>query len=181
MKTCPDCKKQFEPQKSNGLAISKRCYKCLMKREREKKREQIKRQKERAKKKREAKKESKSSLIKQLDKVFSIYIRKRDADKNGFITCPCCDRKIHWKNAQNMHYNSRAKMNTRFCEKNCFAGCIGCNVFKNGAYPEYTEFILKKFGEKYLRDLIKSGRDIKQWTTSELKDLIQKYDKSNLV
>ena len=41
-----------------------------------------------------------SKLKKKLDKVFSEYIRRRNADHLGFITCFTCGVKRHWKENQ---------------------------------------------------------------------------------
>lgn len=41
-------------------------------------------------KKRKIKTKSRSQLVKELDAIFSRYIRLRDADKNGICTCITC-------------------------------------------------------------------------------------------
>ena len=33
---------------------------------------------------------NRSKLIKELDKQFSLFIRMRDANKKGIVTCPLC-------------------------------------------------------------------------------------------
>ncbi|NBQ17666.1 recombinase, partial [bacterium] len=43
------------------------------------------------------KKRSLSTVKKELDRVFSEFIRKRDADLDGYITCVSCKKKVHWK------------------------------------------------------------------------------------
>ena len=35
--------------------------------------------------------------LKKLDKIFSEYIRKRDADENGYVKCCTCPTVEHWK------------------------------------------------------------------------------------
>ena len=126
------------------------------------------------KKPKKPKKPTKTKLIKELDRVFSIHIRKRDT-KNGYISCYCCRKKIEFKDSQNMHYISRANMSTRWDEKNCRAGCVGCNVFRNGNYPAYTFHLLKEIGEKGLKELEKKGKQIKQWSIQDLENEILKY------
>jgi hypothetical protein len=39
------------------------------------------------------KKRSLSTVKKELDRVFSEYIRKRDADLDGYITCVSCKKR----------------------------------------------------------------------------------------
>ena len=41
-------------------------------------------------KKIKSKKPTRSKLVQKADSVFSTYIRLRDSDKHGFITCPLC-------------------------------------------------------------------------------------------
>lgn len=128
------------------------------------------------KKKKAGREQSKKNLRNTLDKLFSIYIRKRDSDVRGNVACYCCYKSIPWQEAQCMHYNSRAKMNTRWDERNCYAGCVGCNVFLHGAYPAFTQHLLVRFGERWLHQLIDDGDKIKKWTPEELKTLIKKYE-----
>ena len=54
-----------------------------------------------------AKKPKRQKLIKELDRVFSKFIRLRDCDKKGIVTCPLCGAKIPYEKAQNMHFISR--------------------------------------------------------------------------
>lgn len=174
-KKCKNCKKDFTPKQLNGINVSKYCNNCRRKRETLKKKAQI----EKAKLRKKIKKENNiPRLKKELDRVFSLYIRQRDADKDGFVVCPCCGTRIEWKSSQNMHYVGRANMNTRYDEDNCWAGCMSCNVFKNGNYPAYTNFLLNRFGEKWLKDLIRKGTKSRKFTSQELKDLIQYYKKA---
>ena len=78
-----------------------------------------------------AKKASRSKVIKQLDSVFSKYIRQRDA-VNEIATCFTCGKRDHWKRLQNGHFQSRKHYSTRWDETNCQVQCAGCNVFKYG-------------------------------------------------
>ena len=46
---------------------------------------------------------SRSKLVKQLDSVFSQYIRQKDS-VNEITTCFTCGKKDHWKKLQNGHF-----------------------------------------------------------------------------
>lgn len=122
-----------------------------------------------------SKKKSQSKLVKELDAVFSQWIRLKDADDNGMAKCVTCGVKKPWKEMQNGHYVSRSKRSTRWDEENCHVQCVGCNMFKEGAKPEYTAFLLDTIGEEKLRALIKRGQEIKKFTGNELQDLINAY------
>ncbi len=118
------------------------------------------------------KKKTQSQLKKELDSVFSRWIRNRDS-VNGYVTCACCRQIIPIEQSQNMHYISRSYLVHRFNERNCHAGCRVCNVFKNGNYPAYTIFMLDKYGEQYIRELEQTKGTICKYLDYE--QLIEKY------
>jgi len=123
-----------------------------------------------------AKKLTRSKLIKKLDTIFSIYIRRKNA-VNDIATCITCGKKDHWKKLQNGHFQSRKHYATRWDEQNCQVQCAGCNVFKYG-----EQFIFgKNLDEKYYAGLsdelyIKSKQVVK-FTNNEIEDMILKYKK----
>ena len=65
-------------------------------------------------------KPSRSKIVKKLDAIFSQYIRLKDADHKGDVTCFTCGKVSHYKKGiQNGHFQSRRFMSTRYDEKNC--------------------------------------------------------------
>lgn len=121
------------------------------------------------------KKKTISKLKKELDKIFSVYIRQKYMDHRGYVQCVCCGVKKQWKDMQNGHYVSRANYFLRYDERNCYPCCVSCNVFKHGNYPAFTAFLVKKFGPKWLLNLVKEGNLIKKWTMKEIEELIKFY------
>ena len=81
--------------------------------------------------KKKLKKKSISKLKKELDSVFSKYIRHKYS-KNGMVACYTCGVSKPIKQMQNGHFQSRKHLNTRWSEDNCRVQCVGCNVFKYG-------------------------------------------------
>lgn len=62
---------------------------------------------------------------KKLDKLYSEYIRRKDADKEGFNFCYTCGARHHWKKLQNGHYVRRsAGLSVYFLEENCRPQCL---------------------------------------------------------
>jgi hypothetical protein len=116
-----------------------------------------------------------SKLVKELDRVFSIYIRQRAANFSGYITCVCCGKQTLWQEAQNMHYNSRSRFNTRWDVRNTYPGDYSCNIAKNGNYPAFTKYLLNTYGSEWLTQLIKDGEKLRKFTPQELRELIEKY------
>lgn len=114
---------------------------------------------------------TRSYYVKQLDKVFSEYIRKRD-DGKGCVTCGV---KKPWKEMQACHYFSRGKIPTRWHEDNVFSGCYRCNVLLKGAYTDYAMFMFDRYGAEEMQkmyDLAHSGVKI---PTSVIKEKIEEY------
>ena len=97
---------------------------------------------------------TRQDYIKQLDNVFSTFIRIRDCNEKGIVVCPLCWAKIPRKQSQNMHFVSRGVLKHRFDENNCFAWCLRCNVILHWNYIAYTRFMQNKFGIAYVDRLI---------------------------
>jgi hypothetical protein len=113
-----------------------------------------------------------AALKKKLDRVFSIFIRKRDKG-----VCFTCDKKLPWKQQQNGHYISRGVLILRWDERNCNCQCVGCNIFKNGNMAEYAIRLMKKHGPAILVDLDREKWKILKMSRQDYVDLIDKYEK----
>jgi len=116
-----------------------------------------------------------SLLKKQADKVFSEYIRRRDADWKDENFCFTCGVKKHWKQLQCGHYESRGNNNTRFDERNSQPQCVKCNVFHYGEKTIFALRLMEKYGKGILDTLRKKAQKTKQFTPKELKAIIKKY------
>lgn len=95
---------------------------------------------------------------KELDRIFSIYIRMRDRG-----VCFTCGDIKHWKYQQNGHFVSRIHLSLRFDEINCHCQCAGCNIFKSGNMDEYSVRLVRKYGKNVLETLNK-----RKWETVKL-------------
>ena len=81
-----------------------------------------------------------------LDKVFSLYIRQRDA-KNGIVKCISCGKLVPWKESDAGHYINRRHMATRYDEQNVNAQCRADNRFDEGALHGYRKGLEEKYGD----------------------------------
>ena len=97
-----------------------------------------------------------------LDRVFSLFIRLRDAN-NGYVSCISCGKIVDWKLSDCGHYVNRKHMALRFDEKNCNAQCRSCNRFDEGNSQGYRRGLIKKYGEKEVELL-----EIKKFNISKL-------------
>ena len=125
-----------------------------------------------------AKKVSRSKLIKKLDSIFSIYIRRKDA-VNEIATCFTCSKQDHYKKLQNGHFQSRRHYSTRWDEVNCQVQCAGCNVFKFGEQFLFGQNLDNKFGEGTARRLHIKSQQILKLSDNEIIDMTKTY--KNLV
>lgn len=60
-------------------------------------------------------------------------------------------------------------------DDNCYPQCVGCNVFRNGSYMEYTRFMQKKFGLDHVDFMIEDKNKIFKVTTDEITELTDYY------
>ena len=117
-----------------------------------------------------------TNLKDKLDKVFSLYIRLRDSDENGFCTCYTCGKVAHYKEMQNGHFWSRTHLSTRYNEDNCKVQCVGCNIFKKGNYIKYTKRLLKELGEEKFDELERLKNSTVKISKAEYEQMIEHYN-----
>ena len=117
-----------------------------------------------------AKKPLRKNLIKELDTVFSQYIRLRYAKKE-ISECVTCGKKQHWKKQQAGHFMSRANYSTRWDEDNVQVQCVGCNVYHSGEQYKYSLYL----GYKLSEELYIKSKQIVKFADVELIDLIDYY------
>ena len=93
-----------------------------------------------------------ADLTKKLDKVFSAYIRLRDAMPNGCFRCISCGQIKRFEQGDCGHYHSRTHMATRWEPDNCHMECRACLT------PD-TLILMKDLKWKQLGEL-KEGEEI---------------------
>ena len=113
--------------------------------------------------------------IKELDSIFSKYIRLRDCNKNG--RCISCNSPISYSTCDAGHFISRRHMSTRFCGYNVNAQCVECNRFKNGNIENYRNGLIRKYGEGIVKMIETNSNSIMKVTTEEIQSLIEFYKK----
>jgi hypothetical protein len=79
-------------------------------------------------------------------KMFSQFIRLRDADENGICRCFTCGRVRHWKKLDAGHGIPRQHKATKYDEKNNNAQCKDCNGFEGGMREVYKIKLDAKYG-----------------------------------
>lgn len=116
-----------------------------------------------------------SKVVRDLDAIFSQYIRLKYANEHGEVECYTCGSKMNWKEAQNGHFYSRARYATRWDETNCRVQDYRCNVALSGNYIVYTRNMLAEIGEEALDQIENRSKSIEKIPTSLLIEKISYY------
>lgn len=115
------------------------------------------------------------SLIAKADREFSKYIRMRDADEGGTVSCVSCGSLHHWRDVHAGHWIKRQHQAVRFDERNVAAQCVRCNLHMGGCQDEFGAYVLRKYGEAAFNELLRLKRTAKKWTRGEVEELIEHY------
>ena len=111
-------------------------------------------------------KKSIPKLVKELDRVFSLWIRNREQK------CFTCGSD---KNLQCGHYISRRIYALRWDEQNCQTQCLRCNVLMHGNMPTFALKLQQKYGKDILEKLDQKKNNKFKLEGFELELLIRTY------
>lgn len=120
------------------------------------------------------KKKSRSKLVKEADRVFSIYMRQKGA-VDGYNQCITCRKSLPWQQLQLGHFQSRRHYSTRWDEQNTAPQCIADNMFKQGEQYLFGLAIDKRYGQGTADSLILKAKQTVKLSTADLENLIEKY------
>jgi hypothetical protein len=120
-----------------------------------------------------------SALEKKLDKEFSYYIRRKDADEGGTVSCITCKTLWFWKDVDCGHFIKRQHRSTRFDERNVAAQCRRCNHFMGGRQDDYAQEIIKAYGQEVFEELMQLKYQTKKHSRIEIEEMIEKYQELN--
>lgn len=79
-------------------------------------------------------------------KAFSVFIRLRDSDDNGYCQCFTCGLFRHYTGGDCGHGIGRQHWGTRYEERNNHFQCKKCNGFDGGRGDVYKEKVDEKYG-----------------------------------
>ena len=111
-----------------------------------------------------------SKLKKDLDAVFSKFIRERDQGQ-----CYTCPKKGEIKEMQNGHFVPRQYLATRYDEVNCHCQCYACNMLYNGQPSRYAERLEIDYGIGTVARLEKLRHRIDKLTPLFYEEEIKRY------
>ena len=117
-----------------------------------------------------------STLVKKLDKIFSIWIRSKDADHAGMVDCFTCGVTKNWKYEIDAgHFQSRGKYETRWNEQNVKPQCKRCNGFRGGEQYRFAKNLYTLYGEGTAEWLEFESNQPARFTNDELLVKIKHY------
>jgi len=108
-------------------------------------------------------------------KVFSEFIRRRDADSNGICKCITCGLVRHWKEMDCGHGIPRQHKATKYNEMNNHAQCKRCNGFEGGKREVYKVEVDKRYGAGTWDKLEVASRGLAKWSKFEIDTMTTFY------
>jgi hypothetical protein len=108
-------------------------------------------------------------------KVFSEFIRLRDADQNGFCKCFTCSNIRYWRDMDCGHGIGRQHKGTKYNEQNNHAQCGKCNGFEGGRSDVYKEEMNRRYGPHTWELMLVASKKPKKYTHFELEALTEHY------
>ena len=117
------------------------------------------------------------TLVKDLDAIFSKYIRLSNANDTGYCTCCTCGKMYKWDDSSRIncgHYIGRQHKAHRWNERNCKPQCARCNNWGQGEQVKFFKYLVAKYGAFYVDWLDASPKE-RKWSRFELETMIGHY------
>jgi hypothetical protein len=117
-----------------------------------------------------------STIVKKLDKIFSIWIRSKDADHAGMVDCFTCGVSKSWKYEIDAgHFMGRGKYATRWDEQNVKPQCKKCNGFRSGEQYLFSKHLDEEYGKGTADELVYQSNQLAKFTNDELLKKIEHF------
>ena len=107
-------------------------------------------------KKSKIKRFNQKKFLKDLWTLWSMYIRSKDADHRGYVSCFTCGFTAHWKEMDAGHYWHSV---LDFDERNINVQCRACNRYKGGNLQNYSLALIRKHGSNVLDELAAARKE----------------------
>lgn len=104
-------------------------------------------------------------------RAFNLYLRLKEADDNGYVTCVTCGAIGSYKEFQSGHFQH----SLHFIEDNQHSQCIFCNGYNSGSMAKYTLYMIDRYGRDRVEELIRLKKQAHRYSQSELKELRTKF------
>ena len=121
------------------------------------------------------KKPSLSTLKKKLWKVFSEYVRRKDADEGGTVACVTCGKLMFWKEAHAGHAIPGRNNAVLFDEDIVKPQCPVDNIWKGGQYHIFATVLIKEHGLEWWEKKLDDSRKPVKYTHAEIEEMLKTY------
>lgn len=161
-KECKECR-------CKRYANQSLCYRHFREREKIKKEEKLRLKKIR----KESTKGFEKSLRKKLHKIAwtlqSQWIRRKDANLDGYNCCYTCDCIKHYKELDAGHFKHDR---LDFDDRNLKPQCTTCNKYYSGRLDIYAERLIINYGLDWFNELVKDAWSHPGYSSEDLKKII---------
>lgn len=123
------------------------------------------------------KKPSLRSLKKKVWKVFSQWIRLKDADEGGTVQCYTCGCLMHWKESHAGHAIPGRHNAVLFDEDIVKTQCPKDNLFGGGMYHVFATKLIKEHGMEWWEAKLAGAKQVVKWTAADLEEKLQFYNR----
>ena len=120
-------------------------------------------------------KKSTKSLKSKAWTLCSEFIRRREADSDGYTRCYTCNVKKHWKEMQAGHFIHGHTKATFFMPTNIHVQCPRCNTYLSGNLAVYTLRMINEHGKEFVEELMKLSKKEHVHNRKEIIAWINKY------
>jgi hypothetical protein len=104
-----------------------------------------------------------------LDPLFSLYIRLKHANYQGYCQCVTCGAIKHYKEMDCGHFVGRESWGTRFDEMNVGPQCTSCNRYQEGKKAAFALYLMKRYEPDIIAELNERASEICEWTLPDCK------------
>ena len=107
--------------------------------------------------------------------AFSRYIRLLNASKDGNCVCATCGKVQHWSLMHAGHSIGGRGNDVIFDEFVVWPQCELDNIWKNGCYPQFAVFMIKKFGLEWFEARIERSKRTHKLGKADLMEIYEHY------
>lgn len=114
-------------------------------------------------------------LIKDLDRIFSLFIRLRASDEEGYATCFTCGQVKKYREGDAGHFIGRSAYSLRWSETNVQFQDKKCNIFQSGQQYLFSVALDELYGEGTANSLLRKSKELIKYSSDDLRNMIEKY------
>lgn len=92
----------------------------------------------------------------------------------GYVICVTCGKQMDYRAAQGGHFVSRRHAPTLVDERNIHVQCVHCNHYLSGNMDAYRLYMIRRYGERVVRELEVARYRKVPLTKQELLELLPK-------